>query len=123
MGYVISFGPYAIYHSGDTLWREEIIEALATFDINLAILPINGNVPSRRVAGNLNAIEAVKLAKAIKAKMLIPCHYHMFTFNTVDPDEFIEVANKEKQAFKVLQIGQKFESLSIKFKKEIQRYK
>ncbi|MEL6252435.1 MAG: MBL fold metallo-hydrolase, partial [Bacteroidota bacterium] len=58
MGYVIQFGPWSVYHSGDTLWREEIIEALKPFNIDLALLPINGNKPERRVAGNLNAEEA-----------------------------------------------------------------
>ena len=76
MGYVFEFGNYTIYHSGDTLWREEIIDALKSFDIDLAILPINGNRPERRVAGNLEAKEAVKMARTIGAKMVIPCHYH-----------------------------------------------
>ena len=99
MGYVIQFGPYTIYHSGDTLWHQAILEALKPFDIDLAILPINGNVPSRRVAGNLDAKEAIKMAKAIKTKMIIPCHYHMFIFNTVDPDGFIQEGKLQKQVF------------------------
>lgn len=108
MGYVISFGPYAIYHSGDTLWRSEILAALKPFNIDLALLPINGNMPSRRVAGNLNAAEAVKMAKTINAKMVIPCHYHLFRFNTVDPDEFIQEGKLQQQAFQVLQLGEKW---------------
>ncbi|MEZ5042591.1 MAG: MBL fold metallo-hydrolase [Saprospiraceae bacterium] len=108
MGYVISFGPYTIYHSGDTLWRSEILAALKPFNIDLALLPINGNIPSRRVAGNLNATEAVKMAKTINAKMVIPCHYHLFRFNTVDPDEFIREGKLQQQAFQVLQLGEKW---------------
>ena len=74
MGYVIQFGSWTIYHSGDTLWHEDIIQALQPFDFDLMILPINGNKPERRVAGNLDAKEAVKLAKMFSAKRLIPCH-------------------------------------------------
>ncbi len=109
MGYVIQFGGYTIYHSGDTLWHHKIIEALKAFDIDLAILPINGNRPERRVAGNLEAKEAVKMAKTIGAKMVIPCHYHLFEFNTVEPDEFIEEAKQQNQPYKILRIGERWE--------------
>ena len=107
MGYVFQFGAYSVYHSGDTLWREEIITALKPFDIDVAILPINGNKPERRVAGNLDAKEAVTLGKEIKAGCVIPCHYDMFTFNTVAPDEFVTIAQQEQQAHQVLQCGER----------------
>ncbi len=107
MGYVFQFGPYTLYHSGDTLWREEILAALAPFEIDVAILPINGNKPERRVAGNLDAAEAVKLAKQMAASLVIPCHYDMFTFNTADPSEFIILANQQQQAYQVLQCGER----------------
>ena len=109
MGYVFQFGNYTVYHSGDTLWHDEILEALNPYEIDLALLPINGNRPERRVAGNLEAWEAVKLAKAIGARMAIPGHFHLFEFNTVEPDEFIEEATKAKQPYKVLRIGEKWE--------------
>jgi len=108
MGYVIKLGPYTIYHSGDTLYKPEIVEALSGFDIDIAILPINGHVPERRVAGNLDAEEAISISQQIKAKLTIPCHYHMFEFNTVEPDEFIEIAMERHQAIKVLRCGEKF---------------
>ncbi|HLG38534.1 MAG TPA: MBL fold metallo-hydrolase, partial [Chitinophagaceae bacterium] len=43
MGYVIEFGKYKIYHSGDTLWFDGMVELLKPFTVNVAILPINGN--------------------------------------------------------------------------------
>lgn len=110
MGYVIHFGPWTIYHSGDTLWHPDVLEALLSFEIDLALLPINGNKPERRVAGNLNAEEAVRLAQLIGAKMLIPCHYHMFTFNTADPLEFIAIAEREGQPNRVLRCGERWSS-------------
>ena len=85
MGYVVTFGPWTIYHSGDTLWYEGIVDLLKPFSIDVAFLPINGNRPERKVAGNLNAEEAAQLGKEIGAKLVIPCHYDMFTFNTEDP--------------------------------------
>ena len=106
MGYVIEIGGKKIYHSGDTLLYPGMEDILKPFQIDLAILPINGNDPSRGVAGNLNASEAVWLSKQIDAKLTIPCHYDLFSFNTVDVSIFIEVAKKMKIPFKVLEPGE-----------------
>ena len=108
MGFVIQFGKYAIYHSGDTLWFEEMIGLLSPFDIDVAILPINGNKPERKVAGNLNCKEAAALGKSIGAKYVIPCHYDMFSFNTADVNDFILETEEKAQAYKVLKGGECF---------------
>jgi len=113
MGYVIQFGTWTIYHSGDTLYYEGMEDLLKPFKIDLALLPINGNDPSRKVAGNLNAMEAVALAKAIGARHVIPCHYHLFEFNTVEPDEFAKLAQQAAQAHTILQLGGNFESINL----------
>lgn len=106
MGFVAEFGDYKVYHSGDTLWYDGIVETLKPFQVNVAFLPINGNKPERRVAGNLNYKEAVQLAKEINAKLTIPHHYNLFDFNTEDPDNFIQEAEREGIMFKVLGIGE-----------------
>ncbi|MGC3947316.1 MAG: MBL fold metallo-hydrolase [Chryseolinea sp.] len=106
MGYVVKFGSFAVYHSGDTLLYPGLDVLLKPFQIDIALLPINGNVPARRVAGNMNAEEAVQLAKSIQVKLVIPHHYHMFAFNTVDPETFEAAAKREGQSFKVLQLGE-----------------
>ncbi len=108
MGYVIAFGKYKIYHSGDTLWFDEMIELLKPFAADVALLPINGNDPARKVAGNLNCEEAARLGKAINAKCVIPCHYDMFMFNTVDVNIFIREAEKLNQPYKILKGGERF---------------
>ena len=110
LGYVVQFGPYTVYHSGDTMWYDEIVETLAPFDIDVALLPINGRDPKRKVAGNLNAEQAVRLAKEIRARVVIPCHYDMFTFNTADPDEFVREAQVQEQACHVLRAGEHWNS-------------
>ena len=113
MGYVIEFGNYKIYHSGDTLWFDEMVDILKPFSPNVAILPINGNDPSRKVAGNLNCQEAAKLGKAINASFVIPCHYDMFSFNTADVNEFAKKANEMNQPFRILKGGEKFSHSSV----------
>jgi L-ascorbate metabolism protein UlaG (beta-lactamase superfamily) len=112
MGYVIQFGGWTIYHSGDTLWFDGMVDLLRPFGVDLALLPINGNDPARGVAGNLNALEAVDLGIAINAGTVIPCHYNMFAFNTADPDEFAREAKKRNQPFAVLQPGERWDSRS-----------
>ena len=109
MGYVIEFGKYKIYHSGDTLWFDEMVSLLTPFEVDLALLPINGNDPSRKVAGNLDCREAAHLAKAIHAKCVVPCHYDMFSFNTADVNEFIKEATKIDQPYRVLRGGERLD--------------
>jgi L-ascorbate metabolism protein UlaG (beta-lactamase superfamily) len=110
LGYMINLGEWCIYHSGDTLLYDGIDENLKLHQPNIAILPINGNDPSRKVAGNLNAEEAVALAKKNMIPLVIPCHYDLFEFNTVNVNSFIEIANNESQRYCVLDIGGKFSS-------------
>lgn len=114
MGYVIQFGDWSVYHSGDTLWFDGMEEILQPFNIDLALLPINGDRPERGVAGNLDTKEAAQLAKAINAGMVIPCHYDMFTFNTADPDDFAKEAEKLHQPYTVLQHGGYWSSSLLK---------
>lgn len=110
MGYIIAFGAYHIYHSGDTLWFDELPDLVRPWSVDVAILPINGNDPARRVAGNLDHREAVALGKAIDARYVIPCHYDMFTFNTADVNDFIREAEQQDQPYRVLRHGEMFHS-------------
>lgn len=110
MGYIITFDNHAIYHSGDTLWFDEMVSILKPFSPDVAILPINGNDPSRRVAGNLDCREAAQLGKAIDAKCVIPCHYDMFAFNTADVKDFEREAKIRKLPYRVLRSGERFTS-------------
>ncbi len=105
MGYVIEFGNYKIYHSGDTLWFDGMVELLKPFGVDVALLPINGDKPERKVAGNLNCKEAAELGKAINAKCVIPCHYDMFSFNTADVNEFVLEAQRINQPYTIMQPG------------------
>ena len=108
MGYVIEFGKFKIYHSGDTLWFNDMVDLLKPFSVDVALLPINGNKPERKVAGNLNCKQAAELGKEIGAKCVIPCHYNMFTFNTADVKEFEREAKKTGQHYKILRGGELF---------------
>jgi L-ascorbate metabolism protein UlaG (beta-lactamase superfamily) len=107
MGYVFQIGDFKIYHSGDTLWFNELVDLLSPFHVDVALLPINGNLPERRVAGNLDCREAAQLGKDIGAKCVIPCHYNLFAFNTADVNEFAQAASNIGQPHKILRLGEK----------------
>ena len=107
MGYVVQFGKFTVYHSGDTLWYDGLDSSLKRFQIDVAFLPINGNDPSRGVAGNLNASEAALLGRVTATRYVVPHHYNMFTFNTADPAKFIAEAAKIGQPYLVPSAGQK----------------
>ena len=110
MGYVVQFGRWTVYHSGDTLWYDPMVEILKPYHVDVALLPINGNDPARGVAGNLNAEEAAQLGKAIGAKRVIPHHYDLFEFNTANPTDFASAANRIDQPYRILQLGERWGS-------------
>ena len=110
LGYIVQFGEWSIYHSGDTILYEGMAERLRPFAPDLALLPINGRARERRVAGNLNAHEAAHLAKSIGAGRVIPCHYDLFTFNTADPVEFAKIADELQQPYTILGNGESWSS-------------
>jgi L-ascorbate metabolism protein UlaG (beta-lactamase superfamily) len=108
LGYVVEAGPWTIYHSGDTLRYEGMEDWLVRQPIDIALLPINGNRPERRVAGNLDGPEAATLARDIGARLVIPCHYDMFEFNTVSPEAFAKAAAALGQPCRILRCGERW---------------
>jgi len=83
--------------------------ALKPFAPDVALIPINGNRPERRVAGNLNSRETAKLAKAIGARLAVPHHFDMFEFNTATPEEFEAEGRRLGQAFRTSANGERME--------------
>lgn len=108
IGLVIQVGRWTLYHSGDTVRYEGMTEWLRRWPIDLAFLPINGRDPARGVSGNLFGVEAVELARAVRARLVIPCHYDMFEFNTVSPNDFVAAAQQTGQPYRLLKCGERF---------------
>src|SRR6266516_4154682 len=113
LGYVVEAGPWTIYHSGDTVRFDGMEDWLTPWSIDVALLPINGNRPERQVAGNLDGREAATLAKEIGARLVIPCHYDMFEFNTASPDIFASTAQQLGQPWRILQCGEHWSSAEL----------
>lgn len=114
LGYIVRFGPWTIYHAGDNKgfdgMAEELLALIALSRVDVALLPINGRKPERRVPGNFWGHEAAKFAKDINARMVIPMHYEMFTFNTETPDEFVATCQQLHQPQCVLRCGERWSS-------------
>jgi len=113
LGYVVSFGEFALYHAGDCVPYDGQGERLRPFAVDLALLPINGRAPERRVPGNFTGPEAARLAHDIGARLVVPCHYEMFEFNTASPEAFVAEAERLSQPYRVLRCGERFSSAEI----------
>jgi L-ascorbate metabolism protein UlaG (beta-lactamase superfamily) len=110
LGYIVQAGSWTLYHSGDTLRYSGQEEWLRPFGLDVALLPINGDKPERRVAGNLDGPQAATLAKDVGAGLVIPCHYEMFAFNTASPEEFERKCRELGQRYQVLRAGERWSS-------------
>jgi L-ascorbate metabolism protein UlaG (beta-lactamase superfamily) len=118
LGYVLQFGGWTLYHSGDTIRYPGLVERLLPFGVQVALLPINGRAPERRVPGNLFGTEAAQLAKDMAAELVIPCHFEMFEFNSASPKEFIGECRRLGQSCRVLECGEGWDSEALRDDKE-----
>jgi L-ascorbate metabolism protein UlaG (beta-lactamase superfamily) len=111
LGYVIRFGEHVIYHAGDCVPYDGLIERLKPWGITAALLPINGRGPARGIPGNFTLEEAADLAGAIGARWLVPMHYGMFADNDADINRFIDhmLGFRPAQRFKVFECGEGWE--------------
>jgi L-ascorbate metabolism protein UlaG (beta-lactamase superfamily) len=107
LGYVVRFGPHSLYHPGDCVPYDGQVERLRPFAVDLALLPINGRAPERRVPGNFTGPEAARLAHALGARLVVPCHYDMFEFNTASPEDFAAEALRLGQPHRILAGGER----------------
>ena len=82
LGYIIRLGSITIYHSGDTIPYTGLAERVRRHQVDLALLPINGR--GKGVPGNFTFDEAVQLCQLADIPNIIPHHFGMFAFNTVD---------------------------------------
>lgn len=88
MGFLIECNNVTLYHAGDTILVPEMLAALDGQRIDLALLPINGRDffrEQQEIVGNLWPREAVELAVAINARVLIGIHNDLFDGNRVNP--------------------------------------
>jgi len=92
-GYVATLGGVTVYHAGDCVPYDGLVERLRSLDVDIALLPINGRDYfrlKRGFAGNFTYREAAELVMAIDADLLIPMHVGMHMANTEHPGYLVD---------------------------------
>lgn len=90
LGYCIEMDGIRIFHSGDCVPYDGLIELLGSLAIDVAFLPVNGRDAYREkqgVPGNFTLQEALEIVRESEIPYLVPHHFGMFDFNTVDPED------------------------------------
>lgn len=107
LGYVLDAGA-RVYHAGDTVHYDGMESWLRDLKVDVALLPINGRSDEREaedIVGNLDHVEAARLAAEIGADILIPMHYDMFAGNPGYPEKVVEVVRQESLDLTVAVLG------------------
>ena len=81
IGVLIKADGKTAYFTGDTLYSEKVIRAVGNEKIDAVFVPINGK------GNNMNAVDAARFVKVIKAKRAFPMHYGMF--DEINPKIFV----------------------------------
>ena len=92
LGYIIRLGLDCALPFGRYDRLSGLAERVSRHQVALALLPINGR--GKGVPGNFTFDEAVQLCQVADIPYLIPHHFGMFAFNTVDR-KFIEASVKQ----------------------------
>ena len=99
LGHCFARPSLTLWHSGDCIPFDGLVEEVAALRPDIALLPVNGRRPELSdggVPGNFTLDEAVDITRAVGAEVLIAHHYGLFDFNTLDPDLIDSRARSEK---------------------------
>ena len=92
LGYVVEWNGVTVYHAGDTVVYDGLIETLSAWSIDVALVPINGRDffrTSRGIIGNTDFREVAELAETLDFGLIVPTHYDLISGNTADPGHFV----------------------------------
>jgi L-ascorbate 6-phosphate lactonase len=92
LGYVIEWNGVTVYHAGDTVVYDGLIETLSAWDIDVAFVPINGRDyfrTQRGLVGNTDLRETAELTETLDIGLIVPTHYDLIEGNTADPGHFV----------------------------------
>ncbi len=97
LGYIVRTNGKTFFHAGDMCMYDGLIESVKPYAVDVAMLPINGRDYFRTgkdIIGNFNCEEAILLAKAIGADMLVPMHHDLYGINRVRPAHFVDAVEE-----------------------------
>jgi L-ascorbate 6-phosphate lactonase len=84
LGVLLQFGDITVWQVGDSAYRPDKWQEIFRLGIDILIPPING------AFGNLDGVEAARLAADAGARVAIPCHFWMFAEHNGNPAQFLE---------------------------------
>ena len=96
MGILLTFGDIKVWQVGDTAYRPAQWQGIYGAGVDVVTPPING------MYGNLNGIEAARLAGDAGAKVAIPCHFWTFAEHGGNPADFLNACPQYAPATKPL---------------------
>jgi len=88
LGVLLAVGDIKVWNVGDTAYRPDKWQSIFALDIDVIVPPING------AYGNLNEVEAARLAHDARARIAIPCHFWMFAAHHGDPARFMDACQE-----------------------------
>lgn len=111
LGYKMCFGNTTLFHAGDCCIYDGLTNLLGQIDI--LMVPVNGRSYYKLqddILGNMNAVEAVLLAKKIHARLLVPMHFDLYDVNCINPAHFVDCLYNINpgQAFHMFSVGEKY---------------
>ena len=83
LGVIIQSGAIKVWQVADTAYRPDRWQDIFAAGVDVIIPPING------AFGNLDGVEAARLAHDAHAQAVIPCHFWMFAEHNGNPAQFL----------------------------------
>ncbi|MDQ0195716.1 MBL fold metallo-hydrolase [Paenibacillus wynnii] len=119
VGYILELNGVTLYHAGDTVLYPELVDAVSSHPIDLAMLPINGRDyfrNARNLVGNMSYREAAEFAAVAQFETVIPLHYDLFAGNAENPGYFVDYLYKyfPEQKFHVMARAERFVYISAR---------
>ena len=113
LGYVIELSGVTVYHAGDTVIYDGLIETLSGWRMDVAFVSINGRDYFRTrdgIIGNTDFREAAELADTLDIGVIVPTHYDLLAANAADPGHFVSYLYRlnPMRRHKVLRPGELF---------------
>jgi L-ascorbate metabolism protein UlaG (beta-lactamase superfamily) len=112
LGYTIAGPDGVIWHSGDSIPFDGLVEEVKALKPDLALMPINGRRPdlaANNIVGNFHASESVDIASKIGASNLIMHHYGLFAFNTVPPESLDAIEPPKGLGLRRVRFNERYE--------------
>jgi L-ascorbate metabolism protein UlaG (beta-lactamase superfamily) len=112
LGYIFELGGIRLFHSGDCAPYPGLLDNLAPFRVDVALLPVNGRDARRKsqgILGNFDLAEAMEIAELADFGFCLGHHFGLFDFNTIDEAKARElVRSNGKGRFELVQAGMSY---------------